>query len=80
MHHTLAVRITAHPFAATLCNSLNMALVSTSANRSGRKPGRTYAECQRLFGRKALVLPGRVGKRKKPSTIRAWVDGKTIRS
>lgn len=79
MHDTLAVRITAHPFAAALCNSLDMALISTSANRSGDQPIRTYAECQRQFGCAVKVLNGRVGKNKKPSTIRAWGDGKIVR-
>jgi len=78
-HDTLAVRITAHPPAAALCRALNMALVSTSANRSGDKPVRTYTDCVRRFGRKVMVLPGRVGQRTKPSTIRAWADGKIIR-
>ena len=79
MHDTLAVRITTHAGAAALCNALGMALVSTSANRSGHQPARTYAQCQRMFGNRVLVLPGRVGKRKKPSTIRAWASGKIVR-
>ncbi len=79
-HDTLAVRLTAHPFASQLCRSVNSALVSTSANLSGQRPATTYAECRRLFGRKVLVLPGRVGKRKKPSTIRAWADGRIVRN
>ncbi|HEU0188173.1 MAG TPA: Sua5/YciO/YrdC/YwlC family protein [Gallionellaceae bacterium] len=79
MHDTLAVRITAHSYAAALCNSLDMALVSTSANRSGAQPIRTYAECQRQFGHAVKVLNGRVGKNKKPSTIRVWGDGKIVR-
>ena len=78
-HDTLAVRLTAHPYARQLCRSTNSALVSTSANRSGQRPAKTYAECLRLFGKKAWVLPGRVGKRKKPSRILAWGDGKIIR-
>jgi L-threonylcarbamoyladenylate synthase len=78
-HATLAVRLTAHPYAKQLCRSSNSALVSTSANRSGQRPAKNYAECQRLFGKKVWVLPGRVGKRKQPSTIRAWSDGKIIR-
>ncbi|MGC2457497.1 MAG: Sua5/YciO/YrdC/YwlC family protein [Gallionellaceae bacterium] len=78
-HDTLAVRLTAHPFARTLCRSTGSALVSTSANRSGQCPARTYAQCQRLFGRKVWVLPGRVGKRRNPSTIKAWADGKIVR-
>lgn len=79
-HDTQAVRITAHRQAASLCNALGMALVSTSANCSGDKPARTYADCSRRFGREVWVLPGKVGKRKKPSTIRAWQDGKIIRN
>lgn len=78
-HDTLAVRLTAHKAAAQLCRGVNSALVSTSANCSGQRPARTYTECRRLFGSKVWVLPGRVGKRKKPSTIRAWADGKIIR-
>ena len=79
-HGTLAVRLTAHPLAKQLCRSTGSALVSTSANRSGQRPARTYAQCLRLFGRKVWVLPGQVGKRKKPSTIRMWGDGKIIRN
>jgi len=79
-HDTLAVRLTAHKQAAQLCRGVNRALVSTSANRSGQRPAKTYVQCRRLFGRKVWVLPGRVGKYKKPSTIRAWADGKIIRN
>lgn len=78
-HDTLAVRLTSHPFARQLCRSAGSALVSTSANRSGQRPARTYAECRRRFGKRVWVLPGYVGKRKKPSTIRTWADGKIIR-
>ena len=78
-HDTLAVRMTAHPFAKGLCRSVNSALVSTSANLSGRRAVKTYAECQRLFGKSAWVLRGRVGKRKRPSTIRAWGGDRIIR-
>jgi len=78
-HETLAVRLTAHPFAKQLCRNTGSALVSTSANRSGQRPAKTWAECQRIFGKKVWVLRGRVGKRKQPSTIRAWSDGKIIR-
>lgn len=79
-HDTLAVRIIAHAGAARLCNALNMPLVSTSANRSGCRPARTYAQCRRLFGGQVMVLRGQVGKRKKPSTIRAWMSDKVVRA
>lgn len=78
-HRSIAVRVTAHAPAARLCHGLNMALVSTSANQSGGKPARTWRECQRLFGTQARVLPGRVGKRRKPSLIQDLASGRIIR-
>ncbi|MDD5059234.1 MAG: Sua5/YciO/YrdC/YwlC family protein [Sideroxydans sp.] len=78
-HDTLAVRLTAHAFAKNLCRSAGSALVSTSANRSGQRPAKTYSECNKLFGGDVWVMRGRVGKRKQPSTIRAWVGGKIVR-
>jgi L-threonylcarbamoyladenylate synthase len=79
-HATLAVRLTAHPVARELCRRAGMALVSTSANLGGQRPVKQYRECQRLFGGKVRVLPGLVGKRRKPSTIRAWVGGRIVRN
>ena len=79
-HDTLAVRLTAHPVARELCRRAGSALVSTSANLGGRRPVKRYRECQRLFGGKVRVLPGRVGGRRKPSTIRAWVGGRIVRN
>lgn len=78
-HDTLAVRLTAHPFAQGLCRSAQRALVSTSANLSGRRAVKTYADCLRQFGSRVWVLPGKVGKRKRPSTIRAWGSDRIIR-
>lgn len=78
-HDTLAVRLTAHPFAKCLCRSAGSAMVSTSANRSGMRAVKTYAECQRLFGKKVWVLRGRVGKRRRPSTIKSWGGDRIVR-
>lgn len=68
-HAKLAVRLSAHPDVQRLCRALDMALVSTSANRAGCKPIKTPRECLRQFGADVRVLPGRIGKRKRPSTI-----------
>ncbi len=78
-HASLALRLTAHPLAKGLCRSAGSALVSTSANRSGLRPAKTWAECQRMFGKKVWVLRGRVGKRKRPSTIKVWGGDKIVR-
>ncbi|HNQ04865.1 MAG TPA: L-threonylcarbamoyladenylate synthase [Thiobacillaceae bacterium] len=80
-HHTkLAVRVTAHPQAARLCHALGMALVSTSANRSGQQPLKTWRACQRAFGAQVWVLHGRIGRRKRPSTILDPLTGGVIRA
>lgn len=76
---TIAVRVTAHPGAARLCRELGMALVSTSANKTGRKPAKTAAECRRIFGRRVRVVPGRVGARKRPSTLIDLATGTVLR-
>lgn len=76
---TLAVRVSAHPGAASLCRALGMALVSTSANRAGARPARSYHDCLRRFGGGAWVVPGRVGRRRRPSTIIELETGRILR-
>lgn len=78
-HPTLAVRVTAHPEAAGLCYALGMALVSTSANRSGQKPFRVARDCCRAFGESVLVVDGTVGRRRRPSTIQDLASGRVLR-
>ncbi|MFL9608505.1 L-threonylcarbamoyladenylate synthase [Methylobacillus sp. Pita2] len=78
-HTSLAVRVTANPFAANLCRNAGMALVSTSANHNGRVPAKTTRECHRLFGSRVRVLPGRTGGASKPSTIQDLITGKILR-
>lgn len=76
---TIAVRVTAHPGAARLCRSLGMALVSTSANKSGKKPAKTAAECRRIFGAQVRVIAGRIGPRRRPSTLIDLATGIVLR-
>ena len=76
---TIAVRVTAHHGAARLCRSLGTALVSTSANKSGKKPAKTAAECRRIFGAQVRVIDGRIGTRKRPSTLIDLATGKLLR-
>lgn len=79
-HATIAVRVTAHRGAARLCRDTNLALVSTSANRSGGKPAKTARECRRLFGSQVRVIGGLVGRRRKPSTIQDLATGRILRA
>ena len=78
-HQKIAVRVTAHPDAAGLCAALGMALVSTSANKSGLRPSKNYRDCVKNFGGSVMVLPGRIGKRNRPSTIKDLESGRITR-
>jgi L-threonylcarbamoyladenylate synthase len=76
---TIAIRVTAHPGAAQLCRTLGMALVSTSANKSGRMPAKTAAECRRIFGPRVRVIDGHIGQRRRPSTLIDLATGAILR-
>jgi L-threonylcarbamoyladenylate synthase len=79
-HPGIAVRVTAHPQAAVLCRAAGMAIVSTSANRSGGAAARNYRETLRRF--KAVVdyvLPGMVGDAPAPTPIRDAASGELVR-
>lgn len=77
---TIAVRITAHPVAAGLCKQAGMALVSTSANKSGCMPAKSWRQCLRLFGKRVQVVKGPIGARKRPSTLIDFASGKVLRA
>jgi len=79
-HRKLAVRVSAHPEAARLCQMLGMALVSTSANLSGQRALRSAAACRAAFGARVRVLPGRIGTRKRPSTVLDPAQGRVLRT
>lgn len=79
-HARIAVRVSAHPAVRALCLAAGMALVSTSANRTGQVPARTYREVLRRFGSDVdYVLRGRVGGRKQPTPITDADSGRLIR-
>ena len=78
-HETLAVRITAHPETARLCHALNMPLVSTSANRAGKRPIKNAKTCFKAFGKQVLTLRGQIGQRKRPSRIIDPENGNVFR-
>lgn len=78
-HRQIAVRITNHPLAAGLCQALGSALVSTSANLSGKVSLKTAAQCRQAFGARIMVVPGLIGFARKPSTIIDAASGKILR-
>ena len=79
-HARIAVRVSAHPSVRALCQAAGMALVSTSANRTGQVPARCYRGVLRRFGSDVdYVLPGRVGGRRQPTPITDADNGQLIR-
>lgn len=78
-HRTLAVRVTAHPLAATLCAAYGAPLVSTSANRAGRPPARTALQVRRRCAGIDLVLHGPTGGLARPTEVRDALSGARVR-
>lgn len=79
-HATLAVRISDHPLVRSLCTKVGGALVSTSANVSSRAPARSVLQVQLRFATRIdYLLPGQLGGRAQPTTIRDLATGHTLR-
>jgi L-threonylcarbamoyladenylate synthase len=78
---TVAIRVTAHPVARALCVAAGSALVSTSANVSGRNPITHRLKLRRQLGRALdMIVPGELGERRKPTEIRDGSTGAVIRA
>lgn len=80
-HEGIAVRITHHPVAAALCDAADSALVSTSANLSGRPAARNSHVLRRNLGHLVdYVVPGECGPAGAHSEMRDLASGVTLRS
>jgi L-threonylcarbamoyladenylate synthase len=78
---TIAVRVSAHPVVRALCLRAGSAVVSTSANASGRRPARSALAARRALGRQVdYVLAGPLGESRRPTEIRDAADGRILRS
>lgn len=81
LYPSLAVRVTAHRDAATLCRLAGVPIVSTSANRSGKRMLRSESAVRKEFGDEIdFIVPGRIGTAKTPSRIRDSVTGHVLRN
>ena len=79
-HETLAVRVTAHPVAAALCDAFGGAIVSTSANRSGAPAPQTRSALDAaLLADIDGTTEGETGGAASPSTIRNALTGDILR-
>lgn len=77
----IAVRITAHPLAAALCEACGTALVSTSANVGGQPAALSANKVRKLFGEQVdVIIHGALGGRERPSEIRDAQSGQIVRA
>ena len=80
-HAGIALRVTAHPAAASLCRAFGGALVSTSANPHGAPPARSAVEVEALFGESLQgLLDAPLGDQTRPTVIRDALSGAIIRN
>lgn len=80
IHDTLAVRVTAHPVAAALCDAFGGPIVSTSANLAGHPPARNALRVRRALGERVdEILHGELGELLQPTEIRDAMSGRVIR-
>lgn len=80
-HQTIAIRITDHPIAKSICEKFGSAIVSTSANKDGQSPATTAEMVRAIFGFDVdCLVPGDVGNAKKPTEIKDVLTGQIIRA
>lgn len=79
-HDRVAVRVTEHALAASLCTAFGGPIISTSANRASEPSALTLDDVQAAFGDEIeLILDGHTGGRSSPSDIRDLESGEWLR-
>ncbi|GAB2697817.1 Sua5/YciO/YrdC/YwlC family protein [Aliiglaciecola aliphaticivorans] len=76
----VAVRVSDHPLVNKMCELVDSAIVSTSANLNGEQPAKTSEQVYGQFGKTFLCLDGALGNQKNPSQIRNGITGETVRA
>ncbi|MDH5258627.1 MAG: Sua5/YciO/YrdC/YwlC family protein [Gammaproteobacteria bacterium] len=79
-HPLQAVRISNHPIVKNLCNKFGGAIVSTSANVTGKPAAKTTVQVLLRFNKQIdYILSGKVGGLKKPCEIRNGLSKEIVR-
>ncbi|MGJ7456618.1 L-threonylcarbamoyladenylate synthase [Halomonas sp. RA08-2] len=79
-HARVALRVSAHPLVAALCDALGGPIVSTSANRASEPSAMSLDEVHAAFGDELdAIVEGELGGLERPSTIRDLVTGQLMR-
>ena len=76
----VAVRITQHPVVKDLCNKLGSPIISTSANYANQEYINDISIIEKLFdGKVSCIVNGKLGNKKKPSTVRDIISNEVLR-
>ncbi len=78
-HDSVAVRVSDHPIIRELCEHFNGALVSTSANLSGKQAFKSALLVKKNFPSIDYLIRGQLGNRTRVSEIRDAASGIIIR-
>jgi len=80
LNDTLAVRVSDHPIVKSICNEVQSAIISTSANLAGRAPITSTLRLRRQFGDSVdFIHPGELGESRRPTEIRHLQLGHIVR-
>jgi len=80
-HTSVAVRITNHPIAKSICERFGKPIISTSANIEGHPPVCNAKMLDMTFGEKVdFIVDGKVGDSHRPTEIRDAITGEVLRS
>ncbi|MDY7117743.1 L-threonylcarbamoyladenylate synthase [Halomonas sp. SSL-5] len=80
-HDRVALRVSAHPLVAALCEAFGGPIVSTSANVASEPPAMSADQIRDIFGDELdAIVEGELGGLERPSTIRDLVTGRVLRS
>lgn len=78
---SIAIRISSHPEVKFLTQEFKGPIVSTSANKEGEPPCLSKYEVEKIFPKGiSYILPGKIGKLGKPSTIIEAETNKVLRA
>ncbi|WP_300272132.1 L-threonylcarbamoyladenylate synthase [Halomonas sp.] len=79
-HDRVALRVSAHPLVAALCDAFGGPIVSTSANIASEPPAMSAEQVRAIFGDGLdAIVEGELGGLERPSTIRDLVSGRVLR-
>jgi L-threonylcarbamoyladenylate synthase len=71
----IALRIPSFMPCRRIINEISHSFISTSLNKSGKRPIKNYRDACRLFSGKVKIIKGRIGKNRKPSSIHDFSSG-----